>query len=180
MNSFAMEPFKMQISNSHTELYKEFFIKSELLSYEDVLFYNATEDWYAQRDEEEIDNTRYSCKQLAYRFYCTTRLYRERFFNYTFSNVTMQNWSTAARIDSYHFYYVTESYRDNIYSNESKDNSLELIWIDWQRKATTDEKWGESSDIIVNAIKENAYAIDRCRIDDVDVWEPSYIEMLWR
>ena len=37
------------------EAFRDRFIAAELLSYKEVLFEEAIEEWYAQRDPDEVD-----------------------------------------------------------------------------------------------------------------------------
>ena len=42
------------------EAFKNEFSTAELLSYKDVLYYETTEDWYAQRDLDEVQTEAYA------------------------------------------------------------------------------------------------------------------------
>ena len=44
------------------EAFRDQFTAAELLSYKQVLFEEATEEWYAQRDPDEVDNSGISWK----------------------------------------------------------------------------------------------------------------------
>ena len=67
---------RVACQSTYDALFKEYLIKSELLSYEDVLFEETTEDWYAQRPEDIVECIQRQCIQLAYHFYCSTEPYR--------------------------------------------------------------------------------------------------------
>ena len=47
------------------ESFKNEFNTAELLSYKDGLYYEATEDWYAQRDLHEVEGEERSRMRLA-------------------------------------------------------------------------------------------------------------------
>ena len=50
------------------EAFRERFIAAELLSYKEVLFEEATEEWYAQRDPVEVDLVESDCIRQAEQF----------------------------------------------------------------------------------------------------------------
>ena len=54
----------------------------ELLSYVEVLFQEATEEWYAQRDPVEVDWVECDCIHQAEQFAHLMEEYRERLFTY--------------------------------------------------------------------------------------------------
>ena len=90
------------------EAIREQFTATELLSYKEVLYEEATGEWYAQCDPDEVDREDRNCIRLARRFSHLMEEYRERFFTYVlFQSST---WSTAAHLESYllHVYlYIT-------------------------------------------------------------------------
>ena len=43
------------------EAFRDQFTTTELLSYKEVLFEDATGEWYAQRDPDEVDREERSC-----------------------------------------------------------------------------------------------------------------------
>ena len=47
------------------EAFRERFIAEELLSYKEVLFEEAVEEWYAQRDPVEVDWVESECIRRA-------------------------------------------------------------------------------------------------------------------
>ena len=57
------------------------FTATELLSYKEVLYDEATEEWYAQRNPDEVEREERNCMRLARQF-CHVKEYRERFFTY--------------------------------------------------------------------------------------------------
>ena len=64
------------------EAFRDRFTAAELLSYKEVLFEDATEEWYAQRDPDEVDREECNCIRLAKQFRHLVEEYRERFFTY--------------------------------------------------------------------------------------------------
>ena len=48
------------------EAFRDQFTAAELLSYKEVLFEEATEEWYAQRDPDEVDREECNCIRLAH------------------------------------------------------------------------------------------------------------------
>ena len=64
------------------EAFRGRFIAAELLSYKEVLFEEATEEWYAQRDPVEVDWVGSYFIRQAEQFAHLMEEYRERFFTY--------------------------------------------------------------------------------------------------
>ena len=64
------------------EAFKDRFVAAELLSYKEVLFEEATEDWYDQCDRVEVDWVECDCIRQAEQFAHLMEEYRERFFTY--------------------------------------------------------------------------------------------------
>ena len=50
------------------EAFRDQFTATELLSYKEVLFEEATKEWYAQRDPDEVDREERNCIRLAKQF----------------------------------------------------------------------------------------------------------------
>ena len=50
------------------EAFRDRFIAAELLSYKELLFEEATEEWYAQRDPIEVDWVESECIRQAEQF----------------------------------------------------------------------------------------------------------------
>ena len=71
-----MEPYSSVIM----EAFRDRFVEAELLSHKEVLFEEATEDWYAQRDPVEVDWGECDCIRQAEQFAHFMGEYRERFF----------------------------------------------------------------------------------------------------
>ena len=58
-----MEAFRSVIK----ETFRDQFTATELLSYK-VLYDEATKEWYAQRDPDEVDREERNCMRLARQF----------------------------------------------------------------------------------------------------------------
>ena len=121
-----------QLSWKHTDrtLWKRLVISSLQHKYyrAEVLYEEATEEWFAQVDREDRN-----CIRLARQFGHLMKEYRGRFFTYVlFQSPTR---SVAAHSESYllHVYYTSQL--DNLYDNIEFDQ-LELDWITWQRDYT--------------------------------------------
>ena len=112
------------------EAFKNQFTPTELLSYKEVLYNEATEDWYVQRDLDKVEREERNCMRLAHQFWLTMKKYRERFFIYVLSQPS--TWSVATHLASYllHLHYTTVL--DNLHGDKEIDQ-LELNWITWQR-----------------------------------------------
>ena len=50
------------------EAFRDQFTTTELLSYKEVLYDEATEEWYAQRDPDEVEREEHNCMRLARQF----------------------------------------------------------------------------------------------------------------
>ena len=153
-----MRSFQLRVAHrpTHDAFFKECSIKSELLSYEDVLFEEATENCHAQRPEDIMDETQRQCNQLAYRFYRATRPYRINFFKFMDAN-SISTWSIAERIESYHCAYVCE-----MDATDAAEDPLELIWIDCQYHCSMKEKCGDERETIKKVIHQHAFTTDQC------------------
>ena len=57
--------------------FRDRFTAAELLSYKEVLFEEATEEWYAKRDPDEVDREECNCIRLAEQFTHLMEGYRE-------------------------------------------------------------------------------------------------------
>ena len=108
------------------EAYMNQFTTTELLSYTEVLYDEATEDWYAQRDLDEVGSDERNCMRLAHQFCLAMKTYRERFFVYVLSKPAG---SMPAQLESYLLYlhYTIEL------CDDKEIDQLELDWITWQR-----------------------------------------------
>ena len=85
------------------EAFRDRFIAAELLSYKVVLFEEASEEWYVQRDPVEVDWVESDCVRQAEQFAHLREEYRERFFTY----VLLQSPKImAAHLESYHSWII--------------------------------------------------------------------------
>ena len=115
-----------------------------------MLYEEATAEWYAQRDPDEVDREDRNCTRLARQFGHIMEEYRERFFTcIIFQSPTR---SVAAHLESYllHVYYTSQL--DNLYDGREIDQ-LELDWITWQRDYAQNKTWGDSRTSILKAIE---------------------------
>ena len=132
------------------EEFRDQFTATELLSYKDVMYEEATEDWYAQRDPDEVDLEDRNNTRLARQFVHLMEEYRERFLTYIlFQSPTR---SIAAHLESYllHVYYTSQL--DNLYDDREIDQ-LELDWITWQRDYSQNKTLGDSRTSILEAMQ---------------------------
>ena len=106
------------------EAFRERFIAAELLSYKEVLFEVATEEWYAQRDSAEVDWVESDCIRKAEQFAHIMEEYRERFFTY---GLLQSPKSLAAHLESCSLYIHYTSRLDNLDNIEA--DPLEVDWI---------------------------------------------------
>ena len=51
------------------EAFRDRFTAAELLSYKEVLLEEANEEWYAQRDQDEVGHEECNCIRLAQQFW---------------------------------------------------------------------------------------------------------------
>ena len=129
------------------EAFRDRFIAAELLSYKEVLFEEATEERYAQRDPVEEDWVESDCIRQAERFAHLMEEYRERFFTY----VPLQSpKSLAAHLESHLLHRHYTSQLDNL---ELEVDQLEVDWITWHRDYAYNKMWGDSRTSILDAIK---------------------------
>ena len=64
------------------EAFMDRFTAAELLSYKEVLYDEAPEEWYAPYDPDEVEREERNCVRLVRQFYHLVEEYRERFFTY--------------------------------------------------------------------------------------------------
>ena len=74
------------------EAFRDRFVAAELLSYKEVLFEEAIEEWCAQRDPIELDWVECDCIRQAEQFAHLMKEYRERFFTYVRLQSPTQVW----------------------------------------------------------------------------------------
>ena len=132
------------------EAFRDQFIATELLSYKEVLYEEATEEWYAQRDPDEVDREDHNCTRLARQFGHLMEEYRERFVTYVLFQSPTQ--SIAAHLESclLHVYYTSQL--DNLYDDREIDQR-ELDWITCQRDYAQSKFWNESRTSIIKAMQ---------------------------
>ena len=118
------------------EAFRDRFIAAELLSYKELLFEEATEEWYALRDPVEVDWVESDCIRQAEQFAHLMEEYRKWFFTY----VLLQSpKGLAAHL---------ESQLDNL-----EVEQLEVEWITWCRGYAYNKMWGDRRTSILEAIK---------------------------
>ena len=124
------------------------FTARELLSYKEV-FEEVTEEWYAQRDPDEVDREECNCIRLAEQFWHLMEEYRERFFTYLLLESPTR--SVTAHLESYllHMHYTSELYNlydiieVNMVNMDNMDNMTEIMRI---------TKWGGGGGVIVELV----------------------------
>ena len=130
------------------EAFRERFVAAEWLSYKEVLFEEATEEWYTQRDPIKVDWVESDCIRQAEQFAHLMEEYRERFFTY----VLLQSpKSLAAHLESCHLHRHYTSQLDNLDNIEA--DPLEVDWITWHRDYAYNKMWGDSRTNILNEMK---------------------------
>ena len=90
------------------EAFRDQFTATELLSYKEVLYNEAMEEWYAQSDPDKVECEERNCMHLAQQFCYLMKENSERFFTYVlFQSPTR---SIAALLKGYllHMYYMSE------------------------------------------------------------------------
>ena len=78
------------------EAFRDQFTTTE--SHKEVLYVEATEEWYAQRDPHEVEREERKCMRLARQFCHLMKEYRERVFTYVFFQSPTR--SVAAHLES--------------------------------------------------------------------------------
>ena len=111
------------------EAFRNRFTAAELLSYKEVLYDEATEEWYTPYDPDEVEREERNCLRLARQFYRLVEEYRERFVTYVLFQSPTQ--SAATHLERYllHVYYTSQLDDDD----DKEIDQLELDWITWQR-----------------------------------------------
>ena len=119
----------------------EVFTATELLSCKEVLYDEATKEWYAQRDPDEVDREECNCMRSARNFCHLIKEFRERYFTYVLFH-----------FDSYllHVYYTAEL--GNLHDDIEIDQ-LELDWITCQRDYALNKTWGDSRTSILETMQ---------------------------
>ena len=97
------------------EAFRDQFTGTESLSYKEVLYDKATEEWYAQRDPDEEDREERNYMYLARQFCHLMKEYRGRFFTHVlFQSPTR---SLAAHLESYLLHLNYTSQLDILYDD---------------------------------------------------------------
>ena len=108
-----------------------------------MLYDEATEEWYAQRDPDEVERS-------------TILLPYERVQRTIFTYVLFQSptGSVAAHLESYllHMHFTSVLY--DLYNGATTDQ-LQLDWIKWRRDYTQNKTWGDSRTSILEALHVN-------------------------
>ena len=131
------------------EAFRDRFIATKPLSHIEVLFEEATEEWYAQRDPVEVDWGESDCIRQAEQFAHLMEEYRERLFTY----VLLQSPKClAAHLEGYHLHRHYTSQLDNLYDKIEVDQ-LEVDWIPWHRDYAYNRMCGDSRTSVLNEIK---------------------------
>ena len=132
------------------EAFRDRFTAAELLSYKEVFYDEATEEWYAPYDPGEVEHEECNCTRLAQQFYHLVAEYRERFFTYVLSQSSTQ--SAATHLERYllHVYYTSQ-----LDDDDKEVDQLELNWIGWQRDYMQNRAWLESRTSILEAMHCN-------------------------
>ena len=91
-----------------------------------MLYDEAKEEWYAQRDPDVVEREERNCMRFARQFCHLMKEYRVRFFTYVLFQSPKR--SIAAHLESYllHVYYTSEL--DHLH-DDKEINQLELDWI---------------------------------------------------
>ena len=115
-----------------------------------MLYDEATEEWYAQRDPDEVDREERNCMRLARQFCHLMKECRKRCFTYVLFQTPTQ--SAAAHLESYllHMYYTSEL--ENLHDDIEIDQ-LGLDWIALQRDYALNQAWGDSRTSILEAMQ---------------------------
>ena len=109
-----------------------------------MLYDEATEEWYAQRDPDEVEREDRKYMRLAQQFCYLMKEYSELFF----SCVLFQ--SPTRSIEVHLVYYASQL--DTLHDDKEIDQ-LELDWITWQRDYALNKTWGDSRTSILEAMQ---------------------------
>ena len=129
--------------------FRDRFTATELLSYKEVLYDEATEEWYAPYDPDEVECEERNCLRLARQFYRLVEEYRERFFTYVLFQSPTQSATTHLERYLLHVYYTSQLDNDD----DGEVDQLELDWITWQRDYMQNRAWCESRTSILEAMQ---------------------------
>ena len=90
------------------ETFRDRFIAAELLSYNEMLFKEDTEEWYAQRDPVEVDWVECDCIRQAEQFGHLMKEYRERFFTCVLLQSPTRSLATQLERYLLHKHYISQ------------------------------------------------------------------------
>ena len=100
--------------SSHMEAFNNEFTTTEMLSYKEVVYDEATGDWYAQRDLDEVGREECNCMRL----------------NKSIENDSLPMYSfTHQHLESYLFHVHYTSEMDNLHDDKEIDYALNKTWI---------------------------------------------------
>ena len=114
-----------------------------------MLFDDATEEWYVQRDTLTVEWTENECLRQAWKFSQFVEKYSERFFPYM-ELQPVKNLYMHLQMYRLHKYYTSQ-----IKGLHDKDtqNELEMNWLWWHCDYTANTCWGQSREKILMSIK---------------------------
>ena len=90
------------------EAFRDRFIAAEILSYKELLFGEATEEWYVQRDPIAVDWVESDCIHQTEQLAHLMEEYREQFFTTLLQSPN----SLATHLESYHLHCQLDNIRD--------------------------------------------------------------------
>ena len=88
------------------EAFRDQFATTELLSYKEMLCDEAAEEWYAQRDPDEVEREERNCMRLARQFCHLMKEYKERFFTMYSFNHQQKSRSTSRELSRIRVLYI--------------------------------------------------------------------------
>ena len=134
------------------EAFRDRFTTTELLSYKEVLYDEATEEWYAPYDPDEVEPEGRNCLQLARQFYRLAEECKDRFFTYVLFQSPTKSAATHLEMYLVHVYYTSQLGNDD---DDKEVDQLKLDWIAWQRDYMQNRAWLDSRTSILDAMQCN-------------------------
>ena len=151
------------------------FEEIEVESYKDVLYDNATEEWYMPYDPEEIEREERNSLIIALQFFNYMAKYREAFLTYTALTLHEQNGrynkveegylqhrllrhKIGIYLGSYQKYILLESKLldendDDDDGGAQQDDTQLGSWATWLKDYTVSRAWEGSRDDLLEVIK---------------------------
>ena len=126
------------------EAFRDQFTATELLSYKEVLYEEAAEEWFAQRDPDEVDREDRNCIRLARQFGHWKSIENDVSPMYSFNHQHIT--STSRELP------LTRLQLDNLHDDREIDE-LNLDWITWQRDYAQNKTWNDSRTTILEAMQ---------------------------